>query len=80
MQERSIEPSDIIACINTGKIIEQYPNAYPYPAWLIFGNISTNRIVHVIAGYGNGFIWIITVYEPDENEWTNGFTTRREKK
>jgi hypothetical protein len=33
----------------------------------------------VVAGYGGGFVWIITAYEPDEDEWTNGFATRKEQ-
>lgn len=78
MQERSIEPTDVIKCINAGKIIEQYPQAYPHPACLILGTMANNNYIHVVVGYGSGFIWIVTVYEPDENEWTNGFMTRRE--
>ena len=78
MQERNIEPSDVINCINNGKIIEQYLEAYPYPACLILGTKVNNTYIHVVAGYGNGFIWIITAYKPDETEWINGFTTRKE--
>ena len=81
MQERNIEPSDIITCINNGKIIEQYPEAYPYPACLILGTISNaNSLathIHVVVGHGSGFIWVITAYKPDETEWINGFSTRR---
>jgi hypothetical protein len=29
------------------------------------------------VGYGNGYIWIVTAYKPDENEWINGFSTRK---
>ena len=78
MQEHNIEPTDIINCVNTGKIIEQYPQAYPYPACLILGTSVNNVNIHVVVGYGSGFIWIVTVYEPDENKWINGFTTRKE--
>lgn len=78
MQERDIEPTDVINCIDNGKIIEQYPNAYPYPACLILGTNKTDVFIHTVVGYGNGLIWIITVYHPDENEWTNGFSTRKE--
>jgi hypothetical protein len=35
--------------------------------------------IHVVAGYGSGFAWIITAYEPDENEWIGGFSARKEK-
>ena len=78
MQERNIELSDVLYCINNGMIIEQYPDAYPYPAYLILGIKNNNKYIHVVLGYGIGFVWIITVYEPDENEWTNNFTERKE--
>ena len=77
MQERNIEPTDVINCINNGKIIEHYPQAYPYPACLILGTKDDETYVHVVAGDGSGSIWIVTVYEPDKNEWTNGYTERK---
>ena len=78
MQERNIEPTDVIRSINNGKIIEQYPQAYPYPACLILGTNVNNSFIHVVIGFGSGFVWMITAYEPDENEWTNGFSERKE--
>ena len=78
MQERNIEPTDVINCIKTGRIIEQYPQAYPYPACLVLGQTTNNeKYIHVVAGYGMEFIWIVTVYEPDENEWENDFSVRK---
>jgi hypothetical protein len=79
MQERNIEPTDIINCIGKGAIIEQYPQAFPYPACLILGTRVNNTYIHVVAGYGGEFVWIITAYEPDENEWTDGFAARKEQ-
>jgi hypothetical protein len=32
MHERNIKPADVENCIKHGNIIEQYPQAYPYPA------------------------------------------------
>ena len=79
MQERDIEPTDVINCINTGIIIEQYPQAYPYPACLILGlTVKNDKHIHVVVGYGMGFIWIVTAYEPDDSEWTNGYSERKE--
>jgi len=78
MQERKIEPTDVINSIINGKIIEQYPQAFPYPACLILGLKTSNSFVHVVVGYGSGFIWIITAYEPDENIWSMGFFERKE--
>ena len=77
MEERDIERTDIIDCIKNGNIIEQYPDAYPHPACLILG-IVRNMPVHVVVGHGSGYIWVITAYKPDETEWTNDFSTRKE--
>ena len=82
MQERDIERTDVIACIKNGRIIEQYLESYPYPACLILGKVkNANSLVmpiHVVVGQGNGYIWVITAYIPDETEWINGFSMRKE--
>ena len=84
IEERGIERTDIISCIKNGKIIEQYPEAYPYPACLILGKInsaddkSLATPVHVVLGHGNGYIWVITAYKPNEIEWSNDFSARKE--
>jgi len=77
MQERSIEPNDVIHCINNGKIIEHYPQAYPYPACLVLGTRGYGTCVHIVVGYGSDLIWIITAYKPDETEWTNEYSERK---
>ena len=77
MQERNIEQSDVINCINTGKIIEQYPQAYPYPACLILGAGKNVSDIHVVLGFGNDLVFIVTVYEPDINEWDNDYSVRK---
>lgn len=38
LEQRGIKMADIIACIQNGKIIEQYPTDYPYPSCLILGH------------------------------------------
>jgi len=79
MQERDIEPTDVINCISNGIIIEQYPTSYPHPACLILGTDNKNRPIHIVVGYGTDVVCIVTVYEPDEEEWTDNFKQRRKK-
>ena len=38
LEQRGIRLKEILDCIFTGEIIEQYPDDYPYPSCLIFGN------------------------------------------
>ena len=37
MVERDISRLDVFRCIEEGEIIEDYPNAFPYPCSLVFG-------------------------------------------
>lgn len=79
LQERGIEPSDIKHCIATGRIIEQYPDDYPFPSCLILGVAVEERILHVVVGVGEGYLWLITAYYPDPLKWNEDFSIRRER-
>ena len=50
IQQRGIEYTDIYNAIEMGKIIEQYPNSYPYPACLVLGLDLNDKILHVVCG------------------------------
>jgi len=76
-QERGILIRDVINTINTGEIIEYYPDDYPYPSCLVLGLSVENDYLHVCCGIGNDKIWIITAYYPAEDKWENDFKTRK---
>lgn len=76
-RERKITLDDIISCIMNGEIIENYPNDYPYPSALVIG-YKKETPIHLVAGIGDGKLWIITAYFPDPNQWDNNFTVRKE--
>lgn len=80
LQERGIEPSDIKNCIITGRIIEQYPDDYPFPSCLVLGTTVAGRALHVVIGLGQGYLWLITAYYPDPLKWNEDFSVRREHK
>lgn len=80
LQERGIEPSDIKNCIATGRIIEQYPDDYPYPSCLVLGVTVAGKILHVVIGAGGGYLWLITAYHPDPLKWNEDFSVRKERK
>ena len=77
LQQRNINPSDIKNCIMTGEIIEQYPKDYPFPSCLLLGVCMANKQLHTVIGCGEGFLWLITAYRPDIEEWEPDFKTRR---
>ncbi len=79
MNERSIKISDIERCILNGEIIEDYPDDFPHPSCLIFGNCNNHQPLHVVAGTNGAFIYIITAYRPTLIKFNEDFKTRREK-
>lgn len=79
LQERGIEPSDVKQCITTGRIIEEYPDDYPFPSCLVLGESINGQVLHVVVGVGEGRLWLITAYYPDPQKWSDDFSTRKER-
>ena len=75
--ERGIKYNDVKETIQNGEIIEQYPSVYPYPSCLMFRQLENNKYLHVVVGFGDGRLWIVTTYYPDEKEWESDFRTRK---
>lgn len=80
MLERDISREDVSNVIRPGEIIESYPEAKPYPSFLI-ADISGNRRVHVVAAWDESrhTVYIITVYIPDNEHFEENGVTRKEK-
>ncbi len=79
LEQRCISLKEIIHCIETGEIIEQYPNDYPFPSCLILGNLSDKNPLHTVVGSNGSQLWIVTAYHPAPDKWMNDFKTRREE-
>lgn len=47
---------------------------------LLFLSVVLEKPIHVVAGVGDGLLWIITAYFPDEEKWENDYKTRKEHK
>ena len=78
MLERSISVADVLVVLNSGVIVEDYPEDTPFPSRLTLGWVG-QRPVHVVwaTAAGTGRIVIITLYEPYPEEWDNTFRGRR---
>lgn len=59
MGSRDISIDDITNCINYGEIIEDYPDDFPNPSCLIFGNDLENKYLHVIIGMDNEYVYVL---------------------
>ncbi len=78
IEQRGILLRDIIACIMTGEIIEQYADDYPYPSCLVLGNHCSDKPLHTVVGTDGNYLWIITAYYPSSQKWLEDLKTRKE--
>jgi len=78
LHERIITIEDIKAAIQTGEIIKQYEDDKPFSSCLLLGRTVQDKHIHVVASIDNGYLYIITAYYPDENEWESNLKTRKE--
>ncbi len=78
LEQRGILLRDILMCIQTGEIIEQYPDDYPYPSCLILGQNIDHSPIHAVIGMNETDLFLITAYSPDTDKWENDFRTRKE--
>lgn len=69
----------VFNAIHTGKIIEQYPDSYPYPACLVLGVSTNNEYLHIVAGCNGNVVCIVTAYFPDSDKFESDSQTRKEK-
>lgn len=79
MFKRQISADDVLHVLNTGEIIEDYPDDFRYPSQLSLGWRGSRPIHLVVAkNIKAQETIIITVYEPDLAEWESGFKRRRQ--
>ena len=79
MQERDISRADVKKGIQTGEVIENYPDDYPNPSCLVFGYTVNGRILHIVVGCDMINIYIITAYYPDTSKFENDLKTRKKR-
>lgn len=77
LAQRNISVNDIISCIQSGEIIEYYPDDYPYPSCLILGASARKLPMHIVIGSNLKTIWIITAYYPDQTIWESDLKSRK---
>ena len=70
--------ADILTSVNRGRIIEGYPEDFPFPSCLIFGENDKGEPIHTVWGYDRErqLAILITTYRPDPERWID-FKKRR---
>ena len=75
MIKRNVTRQQVESAILTGEIIEEYPDDKFSPSGLIYGKTENDKDLHVQVSLPP-FVVIITVYEPDPEEWVSCKTRR----
>lgn len=78
LQERDISVDDVKNCIMHGEIIEEYPKDFPHPSALIFGYDLAEKVIHVVCGIDEKFLYLITAYIPTTAKFFEDLKTRRQ--
>ncbi len=75
--ERNISEREICEAGAAAELIEDYPDDKYAPSALLLGFSSAGRALHFQVTFDDGaVVKIITMYEPDPNEWID-FRKRR---
>lgn len=74
---RQIGVQEIKEAIASGLVIEDYPNDKYEPSCLMSGTTLAGRPIHVQCSYpSRSLIKIITLYQPNPEQWNDNFTRR----
>lgn len=62
-----------LSVVETGEVIEEYPNVYPMSACLILGFNTVGDPIHSVWSYDQvqQVAQLVTVYRPDPSRWIN---------
>jgi hypothetical protein len=75
--ERNISEQEIRQAGAQAEIIEDYPDDKYSPSCLLLGFTQTGRPLHIqVALADTDLVKIVTIYEPDTEEWLN-YSQRR---
>lgn len=78
MEERNISMEEIEDAILHGKIIEDYPNDFPFPSCLILNCLLRGKPLHIVVGVNvtEMQMHLVTAYRPDPARWSDDFERR----
>lgn len=74
--ERGIRSYEIEEAIVICRLVEDYPNHETSPRCLILGYTKNGRPLHIVVTYPPA-IKVITIYQPNPDEWSDDFMIRK---
>jgi len=75
--ERMITPNEVRAVVETGEVIEDYPEDPRGHSCLVLGLGENGRAIHVVCSPKDDYLAIVTAYLPGPQEWSDDFKRRR---
>ena len=78
--KRDIRLDEIREVLKHGEVIQERPKAQPFPKYTMLGWIRYgSRPLHVVAADDEeeDVTYVLTVYEPDPNIWTDDFREKQ---
>ena len=79
-EEVSIDDVVSVTLAEEAEVIEDYPNAFPYPACLVLTKLENGEPFHLVWAFEppSGYAVVVTVYRPDPALWSADFRERVE--
>lgn len=80
LSDEDILIRDIMAGVNDGVVIEDYPDYHKGPCVLVFQKDTQGRPIHVVWGIPRGLsspAVLVTAYRPDSENWSDNFMRRK---
>jgi hypothetical protein len=76
-----IEVNEVLEVLDSGEIIEEYPDDVPYPSCLILGFTREGRPLHLVCApvLDDERLIVITTYQPDPVRWENDLRRRKRR-
>ncbi|MBI2370781.1 MAG: DUF4258 domain-containing protein [Deltaproteobacteria bacterium] len=70
---------EVMAALDRGEIIEEYPEDTPYPSCLVLGWTAEGRPLHIVCAPvpREHRLIIVTTYQPDPARWDREFKRRK---
>lgn len=79
MLEKEILYKQVLEVISKGEVIESYPEAKPFPAYLMMGFVKGKEPLYVLCSFDGEIVHIITVHWLDPKKWITPWTRRKRK-
>lgn len=74
--DRVIKASEVHRIVETGELVEDYPEDVRGHSCLVLGRGEIGRPIHVVCSPKDEYLAIITAYVPDPTLWSSDFKRR----